>query len=343
MLQISQEIITRDTLALTAKLLIWNPEYYTIWNHRKHVLQSLLSSSPSKSEDERHTHVQELLTADLQFLLPLLMKYPKCYWIWNYRVWLLHQSSSNLPLEITQVFWTKELGLVGKMLSRDSRNFHGWDYRRFVISELRKLAKTRTEKQPPKAELPTEEPASAPEVDANASLTESEFSYCTKMIQSNLSNFSAWHNRSTLIPRLLNERGADDESRRAFFDQELALIQNALFTDPYDQSLWFYHEFLMSELLPTNTKAFVRFNNQDRCEYLEKEIEAIKELLEDTDDCKMIYQHLLYYTEQYLDIEGGNSHITTSDMRFWLSELMKLDVLRKGRWDDLAKRLHLEE
>lgn len=51
------------------------------------------------------------------------------------------------------------------------------------------------------------------------SLVEEEFAYTTKMVNANLSNFSAWHNRSQLIPRLLDERNASDEARREFLDE----------------------------------------------------------------------------------------------------------------------------
>ncbi len=53
------------------------------------------------------------------------------------------------------------------------------------------------------------------------SMAESEFEYTTKMIHGDkgLSNFSAWHRRSKLIPRLLDERKADDAARRQFLDE----------------------------------------------------------------------------------------------------------------------------
>ena len=79
------------------------------------------------------------------------------------------------------------------MLSLDSRNFHGWGYRRAIVRVL---------------ENGQLEPEEKPET-----MTEAEFKYTTKMIESNLSNFSAWHHRSKLIPRLLNERQADEEAR----------------------------------------------------------------------------------------------------------------------------------
>ena len=51
------------------------------------------------------------------------------------------------------------------------------------------------------------------------SLVEQEFEYTTKMISTDLSNFSAWHNRSKLIPRLLEERGADRDARRKMLEK----------------------------------------------------------------------------------------------------------------------------
>ena len=143
--------------------------------------------------------VISLIYSDLEFLVPLLRKFPKCYWVWDYRLWLLEESTRLLPAINARKFWQQELVLVGKMLSLDSRNFLGWGYRRTVIAAL-------------------DSTALQPEGSAR-SMIEQEFDYTTKMIKSNLSNFSAWHNRSKLIPRLLNEQGADNARRRKFLDE----------------------------------------------------------------------------------------------------------------------------
>ena len=45
-----------------------------------------------------------------------------------------------------------------------------------------------------------------------------EFEYAKKMIGTNLSNFSAWHYRTKLIQRLLNEKSASDEERKKMLD-----------------------------------------------------------------------------------------------------------------------------
>jgi geranylgeranyl transferase type-2 subunit alpha len=238
--QIAERQYTLEVLELTSKLLKKNPEYYTIWNVRRRLLIYGLFSKPSDSSSHstaspnssltdttkassenssssttttsaastttpqnpaspnrgRNGTTLDLIKGDLEFLFPIMMKYPKCYWLWNYRLWLLQEANERLEPDIARELWNRELILVGKMLVKDSRNFHGWGYRRKVVSEL----------ESPKL--------------GGRSMVESEFEYTTKMIHGDkgLSNFSAWHRRSKLIPRLLDERNASDETRRLFLD-----------------------------------------------------------------------------------------------------------------------------
>lgn len=84
--------------------------------------------------------------------------------------------------------------MVGKMLTRDSRNFHGWGYRRTVIENLE-----------------------SPALNGKSMACE-EYDYTTKKIGENLSNFSAWHNRSRLILQMLDEQNASAEERRQMLD-----------------------------------------------------------------------------------------------------------------------------
>jgi geranylgeranyl transferase type-2 subunit alpha len=168
------------------------------------------------NEEEKRVREQEVdqdlnvLRSELSFTIPLLLESPKCYWIWNYRLWTLQQAIERLPVPIARKVWEEELGLASKMLTKDRRNFHAWGYRRKLVAQLE-----------------------SPELEGK-SMVESEFEYTTKMIHVDLSNFSAWHNRSRLIPRLLEERGAGDETRKKFLDDgmivlSLPLIQLAVF------------------------------------------------------------------------------------------------------------------
>lgn len=174
-----------------------------MWNHRRriyvHEFQDLEREVASGKIDEenRVSQVLDIIQLDLQFLFPLLLKFPKCYWIWNHRLWLLEQSTALLPAPKARKLWEEELGLVGKLLSRDSRNFHGWGYRRIVVESLESAALQ------------------------GQSMSRSEFEYTKKMIGTNLSNFSAWHNRTKLILRILDEEKASDDERQKMLDQGL--------------------------------------------------------------------------------------------------------------------------
>lgn len=195
-----------ETLANTSDLLTRNPEFYTVWNTRRLVLQHQLSSFVCEARETGNTQkateqIQKLLQKDMQFLFPLLRKHPKCYWIWNHRVWDLEQTAALLPAAVSLEFWQNELALVSKMLSMDSRNFHGWGYRRRVVEAVEDLR------------------SKADESSERESLAKVELDYATKMIGTNLSNFSAWHNRTMVLLRLLDEERASDEDRRKRLDE----------------------------------------------------------------------------------------------------------------------------
>lgn len=314
---------TFEVLGLVTKLLNENPEYYTIWNHRRRIMQALFSGSDAETVGSQTA--EELIQGDLQLTFALLRKFPKCYWIWNHRNWLLRNGESQMGAEPGRNMWSGELQLVNKMLHADSRNFHAWGYRRFVVAQLERLA-------------------AAAGGASSGSLAESEFDYTTKMVKTNLSNFSAWHNRSKLIPRLLDERNADPKARHALLDSELRLISEAINTDPFDQSIWFYHQYLMSTLspgCPPQDRIVLDLDNGERQRYYEHEMEYIREILEDEGDCKWIYEALLFLATAYLEVDGGTSAFTTKDMRAWLDELKRLDPLRRGRWEDLERHLNL--
>ena len=189
-----------EVLQKTAELLKRNPEYYTIWSHRRRIYAAEFKNLANEvaagdlNKDDEQSQLLQIIQLDLQFLFPLLLKFPKCYWIWNHRLWLLEQASALLTTDTARSLWEDELGLVAKMLSRDSRNFMGWGYRRTVVKNLE-----------------------SPDLHGH-SMARQEFDYTTKMIGLNLSNFSAWHNRTKLILRLLDEEVATADERRAMLD-----------------------------------------------------------------------------------------------------------------------------
>ncbi|KHN95689.1 hypercellular protein HypA [Metarhizium album ARSEF 1941] len=316
---------TPELFQLTSKLLSINPEYYTIWNVRRRCLLSSLLSPLATSQqqppaardaaDKKASSDLAVLQSELTFTIPLLVQSPKCYWIWNFRQWALSQAILRLSAAAARQAWQTELDLTSKMLDKDRRNFHAWSYRRLVIGRLE-----------------------SPELQGE-SMAEEEFAYTERIIRRDLSNFSAWHNRSQLIRRLLEERGADAGKRAAMLGQELDLVREALNVGPEDQSLWYYHRFLVSQII--NRGAGQTFlpplTAREKVAYLGREIDEIEELLEDYDDVKWIYESLLEYTLALGELEEGCTE--RRDLRGWLAKLRALDPMRMGRWDDVEMQI----
>lgn len=189
-------------------------------------------------------------------------------------------------------------------------------------------------------------------------MAKTEYDYTTKMIKSNLSNFSAWHHRSKVIVRMLKEEAACDDLRKQVLDEgrlvatsvdmvvnmnaELNLIHDALF-DPYDQSLWFYHQNLMCNLSPESSDMTIAPNltKNEKLSYLQAEKEFISELLEDAKDCKWVYQSLIDCNIREGEIVNELSSDAKTELDTWLTKLQVLDPLRTGRWLDLRTKLQL--
>ena len=72
-----------------------------------------------------------------------------------------------------------------------------------------------------------------------------------KMIKKNFSNFSAWHYRSKLMPKIYErQEGLAYILPVERITQDMEMLKHAFFTDPNDQSPWNYHEWLISLVTP---------------------------------------------------------------------------------------------
>ncbi|KAF8377389.1 hypothetical protein HHK36_030766 [Tetracentron sinense] len=161
--------------------------------------------------------IKTILSEELRLVESALRRNFKSYGAWHHRKWVL--SKGDLSLD-------HEFRLLDQFQKADSRNFNAWNYRRFVAAMKK---------------VPDEE----------------ELKFTTDMINSNFSNYSAWHNRSILLSHLLGKRVQGSFPREEVLTEEYELVHQALFTDPDDQSGWFYHLWLLDQTVKPDAPVLV--------------------------------------------------------------------------------------
>ena len=259
-------------LTLTENLLTVNPDPLSLWNHRRELLQALPPNNASNDTDAQ-TSPQATwdLATELRVTQTALQNNPKAYGAWFHRKWVIQQhlvrtidstsqessqsTSSSFPL------LQQELALTALFLQRDERNFHCWNYRRFLVAcqlELWCFSSDQAASSAATSLLldgswkleddPTPllgaQIASLNSTNTTSSLSkhatmiyklvQQELEFSDTKIQQNFSNFSAFHYRSKLLP-LLPQLPANQDSYQhwtSLLAQEFEIIENAVFTEP---------------------------------------------------------------------------------------------------------------
>lgn len=146
-----------------------------------------------------------------------------------------------------EVDFEKELELCKDFLKLDQRNFHCWNYRRSIVN-------------------------------IGCLSSQNEFSFSESKILENFSNYSAFHHRSSYITHI-------DKPISEVLSFELQIVENAIFTEPDDQSAWWYQQFLLKLTLgqdvtqdPSKLDWFI--------EILKSQLTVVSSLLEIESNCK---------------------------------------------------------
>ena len=219
---------------------------------------------------------------------------PKSYPSWFHRMWTMEWGCCEWQ-------WATEMKLTAKMLALDERNFHCWTYRRFVA----RLASVPAEK---------------------------ELDFCLGKVETNFSNYSAWHYRSKLLPVVHGARdGAVGPAYEEQLRNELTLLRSAFFTAPEDQSAWFYQRWLFSELGLTAAggDGGGTAPSESLAALMRDELAVLTELLELEPDCKWPLA-----AATFLGDALGESAQTERLLR----ELSRVDPMRKAHYEHMLAR-----
>lgn len=76
----------------------------------------------------------------------------------------------------------------------------------------------------------------------------------------------------------------------------------------------------------------------ERSKYIAQEFDRVHEMLDGAEDCKWIYQSLIHLSKLHKSFTA--EWPAKADLvRQWIDELLRLDPLRAGRWNDLNSDL----
>ncbi|KAG5469375.1 hypothetical protein LSCM1_02592 [Leishmania martiniquensis] len=340
-----------DTLENTEALLLAVPEAYTAYNCRrlafKAVVATLSCSDVSVTDTEAATSAsrrqEEWLVQELKLNSKVLMLNYKNYSAFSHRHWIFDQLVGLATVEMQQVaecatgtavgttvprmyevlrsLLRKEREQCEQLLQLDERNFHAWNYRRWVLAQELRATGLAAAYCSAASSLASAKDATQPSASATPGLVffsaeeAGELEYTTRKIKNNFSNYSAWHQRSLAIQSAVArwqryqqaQAGSADTAgdarehlqawRAALLMQlreDVDFLKQAMYCDPNDQSAWFYAPFVFQLL-----RSQYRCHEEDAVALENAFIHAVIELVAEVDrmgtegECYLPYYFLL--------------------------------------------------
>uniref|UniRef100_A0A1I7S097 Geranylgeranyl transferase type-2 subunit alpha n=1 Tax=Bursaphelenchus xylophilus TaxID=6326 RepID=A0A1I7S097_BURXY len=237
-----------ELLEITGEIVKKQPNLYTVWNIRREMIELITKRKEVETVEEYRERLKGIYENELKVSLEALLSDPKSYSAWYHRDYVLTVHPKP--------DFKAELELCEKALSVDCRNFHCWDHRRYTA----KLAKL-DEKE--------------------------ELEFSDRLVTKNPSNYSAWHYRGTLLPKIApNPNGNPvciDNNR---LEEEFNRIKGPTCYNTEDQTGWTYCRWLsevscvgpvespilISIAFPTPSEALLVFNKAVEKELVQKTI-----------------------------------------------------------------------
>jgi geranylgeranyl transferase type-2 subunit alpha len=275
------------------------------------------------STRNKDTYDQSSLVLSAQ----LLVVNPDIYTLWNYRkeVTLMEiKESQNNEIDDEEkliIFCENELRLTEQCLLSNPKSYGSWHHRYWILNHHPK-PNWQHEFDLCNKYLAVDD-RNFHCWDFRRSLVNkigislaNEIAFSTERININFSNYSSWHYRSTLQILTNQENVAN----------ELKLVQNAIFTDPIDTSAWFYLRWVLS-----NENV-----NKDQKQEL---LDALEQLEELEPDCKWLIMAKCWLTGSLT----LSDQCSSDKYGQYYKQLIKLDPLRKGHYEDCLALLSCEK
>lgn len=158
----AKEVNSQRALKLSATCLKLNPANYTVWHFRRQCLQAQWNGMNQQGQQENSSEnvpmeesdgnmtdrLEEMIRDDLDLASSLGGDNPKNYQIWYHRRALLEllmketsstessEPSSSSLSTLAKKFFTLELEYIADVLDEDSKNYHAWSHRQWLVKTM---------------------------------------------------------------------------------------------------------------------------------------------------------------------------------------------------------------
>jgi protein farnesyltransferase/geranylgeranyltransferase type-1 subunit alpha len=131
------------------------------------------------------------LEDELRLMDELAIAFLKTYQVWHHRRLIITQTCKPAP----------ELAFISQALQEDSKNYHTWSYRQWLLAHFN-----------------------------DDELWSGELEFVNSMLATDLRNNSAWHHRFFVVFQCGVRKGEED--RQGVFRRELACVPSKSFSHP---------------------------------------------------------------------------------------------------------------
>ncbi|CAN6607339.1 protein farnesyltransferase/geranylgeranyltransferase type-1 subunit alpha [Trichomonascus vanleenenianus] len=188
---------SKRALELTGALIEENPAHYTVYAYRLDILKAM-GKELIPQENWLVKSGNPKVVEDGDWINEVVLMRPKNYQVWNYRQ-LLEVDTAE--------YYVGELCLTDIVLEEDAKNYHTWTHRQWVVSRA---------------------------LDKYVQF-DKELQMCTKLIEDDVRNNSAWNYRYFLYtqkPEIL--------IKEEVFAKELEYVEAKIKLAPENESVWSY-------------------------------------------------------------------------------------------------------
>ncbi|TBU34341.1 protein prenylyltransferase [Dichomitus squalens] len=174
-------------LKLTERVIRMNPAHYTAWQHRYKTVMAL----------------QVSLEDELELMDEIATMFLKTYQVWHHRRLILTALNSVDAA-------ARELVFLKTVLENDSKNYHTWSYRQWILVHFNDEERLWAGERP----------------------------YVEELLEEDVRNNSAWHHRFFFV--FSSGVRAGDEDREQTLRRELSFAKEKIALAPNNLSAWNY-------------------------------------------------------------------------------------------------------